>query len=197
MNRHCFVFGIDQNSVDRFKEDGFLLVEDFFTDNELNAFAAEVDGAVEYRTSDDQRKLAEKNLYEQTFMQCMGLWEDHESVRPLTFHPKLCAAAAALLESDRVQLWHDQALYKQAGGRKTDAHMDYPFWPVDKPSLVSAWIPFADVKHGGGVMGYVQGSHIMGKVHTSCVITQNKLPGQTRYFPSIGKILTIANLSYK
>jgi ectoine hydroxylase-related dioxygenase (phytanoyl-CoA dioxygenase family) len=155
--------GIDQNSVDRFKEDGFLLVEDFFTDNELDAFAAEVDGAVEYRTSDDQRMLAEKNLYEQTFMQCMGLWEDHESVRPLTFHPKLCAAAAALLESDRVQLWHDQALYKQAGGRKTDAHMDYPFWPVDKPSLVSAWIPFADVKHGGGVMGYVQGSHIMGK----------------------------------
>ena len=155
--------GLDQNSVNRYREDGFLLVEDFFDHEELDAFAKHVDSAVEYRTADDQRSLAEKNLYEQTFKQCKGLWEDHEAVRHLTFHPKLCAAAAALLEAERVQLWHDQALYKESGGRQTDAHMDYPFWAVDKPTLVSAWIPFADVKHGGGAMGYVQGSHLMGK----------------------------------
>jgi len=87
-------------------------------------------------------------------VQCKGLWEDHESVRPLTFHPELCAAAADLLQADCVRLWHDQALYKEAGGRKTDAHLDYPFWPVD--------IPVDGVQHGGGIMGYVQGSHRMG-----------------------------------
>jgi len=155
--------GISRNLVNQFKKDGFLLVENFFDADELDAFAIEVDKAVEYRTADDNRSLAEKNLYEQTFVQCKGLWEDHESVKRLTFHPKLCAAAAALLETQSVQLWHDQALYKESGGRETDAHMDYPFWAVDKPHLVSAWIPFADVKHGGGVMGYVQGSHTMGK----------------------------------
>jgi ectoine hydroxylase-related dioxygenase (phytanoyl-CoA dioxygenase family) len=58
--------------------------------------------------------------------------------------------------------WHDQALYKEAGGRKTDAHLDYPFWPTDKPELVSVWIPFDDVRAGGGLMSYVQGSHNMG-----------------------------------
>lgn len=154
--------GINQEAIDRFNDDGFLLVENFFADEELDQFGASVDAAVKYRTAEDQRSLAEKNLYEQTFVQCKGLWEDHSSVRPLTFHPKLCAAAANLLQTDSVRLWHDQALYKEAGGRKTDAHLDFPFWPVDQPQLVSAWIPFDGVQHGGGIMGYVQGSHRMG-----------------------------------
>ena len=102
--------GIDASQVDRFSNDGFLLVEDFFTDEELDRFGKSVDAAVRYRTAEDERSLADKNLYEQTFVQCMRLWEDHPSVVALTFHPTLCAAAAALLESDCVRLWHDQAL---------------------------------------------------------------------------------------
>lgn len=155
-------YGLSEAQVERFQTDGFLLVEAFFDVAELDEFAKHVDAAVEYRTADDRRKLAEKNLYEQTFVQCMRLWEDHIDVLPFTFHPKLCAAAAALLKTDRVRLWHDQALYKERDGRKTDAHLDYPFWPVDRPDLVSVWIPFDDVRAGGGRMSYVKGSHTAG-----------------------------------
>jgi ectoine hydroxylase-related dioxygenase (phytanoyl-CoA dioxygenase family) len=154
--------GLSQDQIDRFEADGFLLVEDFFTHEELDRFGEYVDAAVRHRTADDGRSMAEKNLYEQTFVQCMRLWEDHPEVAPFTFHPKLCAAAAALLQTDCVRLWHDQALYKEPGGRQTDAHLDYPFWPVDKPELVSVWIPFDDVHPGGGMMSYVQGSHKAG-----------------------------------
>lgn len=153
--------GINPGDVEQFKADGFLLVEDFFSDEELDRYGAAVDAAVSHRTSDDSRGFDEKNQYEQTFVQCMALWEDHVDVRPMTFHPKLCAASAALLETDCVRLWHDQALYKEAGGRKTDAHLDYPFWPIDRPDLVSAWVPFDSVRTGGGVMAYVRGSHFM------------------------------------
>lgn len=153
---------LSQKQIDQFQEDGFLLVEDFFAHDELDGFGEAVDQAVARRTSDDGRRFAEKNLYEQTFVQCMRLWEDHPGVRPFTFHSKLCEAAADLLQTDCVRLWHDQALYKEAGGRKTDAHLDYPFWPVDRPELVSVWIPFQDVESDGGMMSYVQGSHNMG-----------------------------------
>ena len=153
---------LSQAEIDRFHVDGFLLVEDFFSHEELRRFGESVDAAVKRRTSGDNRSLMEKNLYEQSFMQCMGLWEDEPSVRPFTFHPKLCAASAALLQSDCIRLWHDQALYKEAGGRETDAHLDYPFWPIDTPDLVSVWIPFDDVGPGGGMMSYVQGSHTKG-----------------------------------
>lgn len=153
---------LSQEEVNKFRTDGFLHIEDFFTHDELDLFAQHVDVAVEHRTNDDHRGLSDKNLYEQTFVQCMRLWEDHSEVRPFTFHPKLCAAAADLLQVEKIRLWHDQALYKEVGGRKTDAHLDYPFWPVDKDSLVSVWIPFEDVQPGGGMMSYVQGSHTAG-----------------------------------
>jgi ectoine hydroxylase-related dioxygenase (phytanoyl-CoA dioxygenase family) len=153
---------LTQAQVDQFETDGFLLVEDFFTQEELDKFGEAVDAAVEYRTKDDARQLTDKNLYEQTFVQCMRLWEDRPDISPFTFHPKLCAASAALLDTDCVRLWHDQALYKEPGGRKTDAHLDYPFWPVDKQDLVSVWVPFQDVHPGGGMMSYVQGSHSIG-----------------------------------
>ena len=153
---------LSQAEIDRFHVDGFLLVEDFFSHEELHRFGESVDAAVKRRTSGDNRDLMHKNLYEQTFVQCMGLWEDNPSVRPFTFHPKLCAASAALLQSDCIRLWHDQALYKEAGGRETDAHLDYPFWQTDTPDLVSVWIPLDDVSTGGGMMSYVQGSHTMG-----------------------------------
>lgn len=154
--------GLNQSQIDAFQRDGFLLVEDFFTSEELDRFGPAVDAAVAHRTSDDHRPLASKSLYEQTFVQCMRLWEDHPEVSPFTFHTRLCAAAATLLQVDCVRLWHDQALYKEPGGRKTDAHLDYPFWPVDRTDLVSVWIPFADVHPGGGMMSYLRGSHLSG-----------------------------------
>ena len=142
MQTNSSIDKLTQILINRFHTDGFLLVEDFFSHEELDRFRSEVDKAVLKRTSNDHRSHAEKNLYEQTFVQCIGLWEENVSLRPLTFHPKLCAAAADLLETDCVRLWQDQDLYKETGGRKTDAHLDYPFWPVDEPKLVSAWIPF-------------------------------------------------------
>ncbi|MGI9204629.1 MAG: hypothetical protein ACR2Q3_11490, partial [Woeseiaceae bacterium] len=68
--------GIDPLSVDRFNAEGFLLVEDFFTDSELEIFGKSIDAAVRNRTAGDNRGLSDKNLYEQTFIQCKGLWED-------------------------------------------------------------------------------------------------------------------------
>ncbi len=153
---------LTQAQIEQFQRDGFLLVEDFFAGQQLDQFAAAVDVAVANRTVDDQRKFDEKSLYEQTFVQCMRLWEDHEDVRPFTFDATLCSAAADLLQSPLVRLWHDQALYKPPGGRKTDAHCDYPFWPADTTDQVSVWIPFQDVEPGFGMMSYVRGSHRIG-----------------------------------
>ena len=45
---------ISEEAVARFADDGFLLVEDFFKQEELDRFAPLVDAAVEYRTSDGE-----------------------------------------------------------------------------------------------------------------------------------------------
>ncbi|MGZ4695265.1 MAG: phytanoyl-CoA dioxygenase family protein, partial [Acidimicrobiales bacterium] len=87
---------------------------------------------------------------------------DHPEVRPLTFHPRIGEAAARLLQVDAVRLWHDQALFKEPGGRLTDAHQDQPYWPIAEPVTVTAWIPFDGSTLANGAMGYVPGSHRIG-----------------------------------
>ena len=48
----------------------------------------------------------------------------------------------ALLGVDAVRIWHDQALYKEPGGRETDPHQDQPYWPIVEADTITAWIPF-------------------------------------------------------
>ena len=83
-------------------------------------------------------------------------------MRELTFHPLLGETAARLLGVDAVRLWHDQALYKEAGGRETDPHQDQPYWPIVETDTITAWIPFDGSTLANGAMGYLPGSHRLG-----------------------------------
>jgi ectoine hydroxylase-related dioxygenase (phytanoyl-CoA dioxygenase family) len=142
-----------------FQENGFVLTPNIFTQPELDEYARSVDEEVANRTSKDNRNVSEKSTYEQSFIQCMRLWESSPAVQRLTFHPGLAGIASQLMGAERVRLWQDQALYKEAGGRETDAHQDQTFWPIGDVPLVSAWIPFQDVRRSDGAMAYVPGSH--------------------------------------
>jgi ectoine hydroxylase-related dioxygenase (phytanoyl-CoA dioxygenase family) len=153
---------LDRGIVDRFRHDGFVVVPDLLDDGELARYGAAVTAGVQARTGAGLRPYAERNRYQQSFLQCMNLWEDCPDVRPLTFHPRLGQAAAELLGVGTVRLWHDQALYKEPGGRATDAHQDHPYWPIRETASVTAWIPFAGSQRGGGAMAYLPGSHLIG-----------------------------------
>jgi hypothetical protein len=146
-------------AVDAFRRDGFVHVPGVLTAGELERYGAAVDAAVAKRKRHDTRRLEEKSPYEQSFIQCQYLWEDCPEVRGLTFHPRLGELAAALIGTERVRLWHDQALYKEAGGRETEAHQDHPYWPIAERDALTVWIPLSEVDERSGCMGYVPGSH--------------------------------------
>lgn len=148
--------------VEDFRRDGFVVVPGLLDPEELARHRDVVTAAVAERKADDRRGLDEKSPYEQSFVQCINLWEDHEAVRPLTFHPRLGQAAAELLGVGAVRLWHDQALYKDPGGRPTDAHQDHPYWPIAETASVTAWVPFEGSTLASGALGYLPGSHAIG-----------------------------------
>jgi ectoine hydroxylase-related dioxygenase (phytanoyl-CoA dioxygenase family) len=151
--------GVGPEEIARYRRDGFLVVGGLLGAEELARYGAAVDAAVARRTAHDARPLAEKTPYEQSFQQCMNLWEDCPDVRPLTFHQRIGAVAAALVGSSCLRLWHDQALYKEPGGRATDAHNDQPYWPMEETDTITAWIPFEGSTLEGGALGYLPGSH--------------------------------------
>jgi ectoine hydroxylase-related dioxygenase (phytanoyl-CoA dioxygenase family) len=149
--------------VDAFRRDGYVVVPDLLDVDELAGFERAVTAGVAARkAASDIVPLAERSRYQQSFTQCMNLWEDHPDVRPLTFHPRVGQAAAELLGVDAVRLWHDQALYKEAGGRETDPHQDHPYWPIKETTSVTAWIPFQGSTLASGAVGYLPGSHLVG-----------------------------------
>jgi ectoine hydroxylase-related dioxygenase (phytanoyl-CoA dioxygenase family) len=148
--------------VDDFRRDGFAVVPGLLSADERRRYGAAVDEAVGRRSRGDRRTLAEKSRYEQSFIQCQNLWEDSEDVRPLTFHSLLAETAARLLGVGAVRLWHDQALYKEPGGRETDPHQDQPYWPIVETDTITAWIPFDGSTLETGAMGYLRGSHRLG-----------------------------------
>jgi ectoine hydroxylase-related dioxygenase (phytanoyl-CoA dioxygenase family) len=144
--------------VAAFRRDGFVHAPAVLTSDELVRYRAAVDRAVESRKRNDHRKLGEKTPYEQSFIQCEYLWEDFPEVRALAFEPKVAGLAAALLGAEGVRMWHDQALYKEPGGRETDAHQDHAYWPIAELDAITAWMPLVDVDETIGCMGYVAGT---------------------------------------
>jgi Phytanoyl-CoA dioxygenase (PhyH) len=152
---------IDRGLVERFRRDGFVVVDGLLTDDELDRYEPLVTAAVATRKR-DAPPLAERSAYAQSFHQCINLWEDYPSVRPLTFHPRIGQAAAELLGVDAIRLWHDQALYKEAGARQTDPHQDHGYWPIAELDTITAWIPFEGSTLANGAMGYLPGSHELG-----------------------------------
>lgn len=146
----------------RFSEAGFVVIRDMLTAEEVKRFGAAVDAGVAARSACDPRSLEQRTRYEQSFRQCLNLWEDRPDVRPLTFHPGIAEAAAQLLGTRAVRVWHDQALYKESGGRCTDPHQDQPYWPIQEANTITAWIPFQPVDRAIGAVGYVPGSHRFG-----------------------------------
>ena len=154
--------GPSEDSVQAFQRDGFVVVENLVDPDELERYRRAVDLAVQTRMGEDHRTLEQKTRYEQSFQQCINLWEDFPDVRPLTFHPVLGETAAKLLGVPRLRLWHDQALYKEAGGRVTDPHQDQPYWPLEQADTITAWLPFDGSRRENGCMGYIAGSHRSG-----------------------------------
>lgn len=153
---------LDPSLVERFRADGIVVVPDVFDPEELKSFSNAVDAAVVDDRRDDDRTLDQRSRYEQSFQQCLDLWTRYPDVVEWSCHPAPADLAAQLLGTESVRLWHDQALYKEAGGRETDPHQDHPYWPIAETDQVTAWIPFDGSTAAAGAMAYWPGSHLLG-----------------------------------
>ena len=155
---------LSEHKIDEYRQRGFCVTPEILKPSEISQFRTAVDREVADRTQHDSRPLGKKSVYEQSFVQCMRLWETSDEVRALSCHHGLAGLASQLLQESSVHLWQDQALYKESGGRETTPHQDQPFWPIGAAPLVSAWIPLTDVTVKSGAMAYVPTSHKLGSL---------------------------------
>ena len=103
--------------------------------------------------------MADRTTYQKAFLQVENLWEHSEAVRDFVFSRRLARIAAELLGVDGVRLYHDQALYKEAGGGLTPWHADQYYWPLATDRTVTAWIPLQETPLSMGPLAFARGSH--------------------------------------
>jgi ectoine hydroxylase-related dioxygenase (phytanoyl-CoA dioxygenase family) len=145
--------------INHFRDKGFVTYPGVFEASEIEYYSLVLKEAIKERKQADLRKLVDKSLYEQSFTQCQNLWEDYLEIRKLTFSNKITSIAAELLGVERLRLWHDQALVKESGGRKTDIHHDKPYWPIRENQTITAWIPLSKIDSNNGQLGFYPASH--------------------------------------
>jgi ectoine hydroxylase-related dioxygenase (phytanoyl-CoA dioxygenase family) len=142
-----------------YEENGYVVLREVLTQEEVNAYRQIIDETVEELTKHDKRSLAEKTPYEREFLQCGHLWRTFPEVRPFTLSERLGSIAKQLLKASKVRLWHDQALYKVAGGDATEPHQDIAYWPMIEKDAGTIWLALDEVTTEMGAMHFIPGSH--------------------------------------
>ena len=108
------------------------------------------------------------DTYAQAFTQITNLWRCSPAIRELVFSPRLAQMAAALMQVDAVRVYHDQALFKEAGGGHTPWHVDQFYWPLSSANTVTLWIPLQAVSMEMGPLVFAQGSHRSARDSIAC-----------------------------
>lgn len=149
---------LDGAAVARFAADGHTLVRGLAAPAEVAAYR-EVISETTRRHGTETRPLAERDTYGRAFLQVPNLWRADAGVARFVTAARFAGVAARLLGVDAVRLYHDQALYKEAGGGRTPWHQDALYWPFDTDLTVTMWMPLVDVADDMGGLSFAGGSH--------------------------------------
>ncbi|MDE0610711.1 MAG: phytanoyl-CoA dioxygenase family protein [Anaerolineaceae bacterium] len=187
---------ISQEQIDFYQENGFIIIEDFLSPEELEEWRRCVDEAVEQR---EGRKLADAGerwrdtgdtYYSNVFIQRINLWTDHEGMRKLMFDERIGRMATLLAGADGMRIWHDQALIKPPWGNPTAWHLDVPYWSFTSRQAISLWVALDDSTRDNGCLYFLPGTH---KTATfdNVSIGQNQ-GGLIRVYPQWAKVESVA-----
>ncbi len=151
-------YSLSADQIGLFQDQGFIKLKQVLAPPTLAFFRAEVERVVTSNAA-RQKPMDERTTYEKAFLQLMNLWTHQEVIRKLSFSPKMARIAAELMQVKGVRMYHDQALYKEPGGGLTPWHADKYYWPVDRDTMCTAWIPLQATTLDMGALGFSAGSH--------------------------------------
>jgi len=140
------ILEINEEQIKFYQQNGFIKIENVLEEEFVLEVKKIIESAVFIRKGKDERELKEKSRYEQSFLQCGYLCWDYPAVKEIVFSKRFAAIAKYLLQAEHIRLWHDQALFKEAGGRVTDEHQDCSYWPIREPQFsTTMWLALVDI----------------------------------------------------
>ena len=159
---------LTQQQVDFYQENGYIVVDDFLTPDELETWRRQIADAVEQRDGritaggmrSSERIVDEESAYfDKVFVHRQNLWIDHVGMRELMWDPCLGKMVSELAGVDGMRIWHDQALIKQPWANPTGWHLDNPSWSYSSHDTVTIWVALDDATRDNGCLYFLPGAH--------------------------------------
>jgi len=132
--------------IAEYQTNGFLLIEDFLSPEELEHWRDAVMTAVKERggkkipgkdivTGQDDGINEDADYYGKVFDQLLNLWQTSAPVKKLMTDERMGKIAATLAGVEGIRIWHDQALFKRPWANPTAWHLDTPsgLFPTERP----------------------------------------------------------------
>lgn len=143
--------------VEDYARDGAVAVRGLFSVDEIELLREGIDSNI---VSPSPRSIVASRPDDPGwFMEDFCNWQDNAAYRRFIEETALASAAARLMQSRQVRLFHDHMLVKEPGtAQRTAWHQDQPFYNVDGRQNVSFWIP-ADQVPEEWTLEFVAGSH--------------------------------------
>ena len=172
---------LSQATIDSFQNDGIAFIPGLFKAH-LDSLRMGVQKNIE-----EPGPYAAENLNEGEigrFFDDYCNWQRINEFRNAAFDKNIAKAAALLMQSTTVQLFHDHVLVKAAGTLKpTPWHTDGPYYFVKGKKTLSFWVPLDPVKKA--TLRMVTGSHKWPKpvLPTKWLSNENFYPNADEYLP--------------
>jgi hypothetical protein len=146
-----------------FDRDGFLLIDDLFSPEEVAILLAAVDEATRVREHAFDLKDTEGRASR------LSLWSDigEDVFGAVSASPRIVNAVRALLRED-VYHWHSKVMLKEPRqGGAWEWHQDYGYWYHDGalyPRLLSCMVALDAATRANGCLKVLAGSHLLGRL---------------------------------
>lgn len=151
-------YPLTADQIEFYAEHGYIKLKQVFSPDLLEGYRRLIGAHVTARAA-DAAPLDQRSTYGKAFLQIGNLWTESDAIRPFVFSKRLARLAAGLMEVRGVRIYHDQALYKEAGGGITPWHADQYYWPVASEHMVTAWVPLQPTPHAMGPLCFSEKSH--------------------------------------
>jgi ectoine hydroxylase-related dioxygenase (phytanoyl-CoA dioxygenase family) len=146
-------YQVTQNDITEFAKNGYARINNICSKSELNPFREELQLIVDEFKS-KKAPLSERDLYGKAFLQISNIWEKSQQIKKFVLAKRFGKIAADLMGVNAVRLYHDQALYKEAGGGHTPWHQDQYYWPTEGKTI-TMWMPLVDASREMGLMEFI------------------------------------------
>ncbi len=158
------MFSVTQDQIDRFNEDGVLIVDRLIDDETVETLRACYErlfrGEFETGVTPDEVNWQEGTGDPSLTRQICNGWKADRDIAEVVLREDLGKAIADFGDWPGTRIMIDNVLWKPPGTRPLAHHQDCAFLNWYAPSdLLSCWIALDDTSADGGTVEFVRGSH--------------------------------------